>query len=153
MRTVTMLLLLLFCVPAAAAPPASSPGSPPPYDAAAAARQVESILAGLGDRRLLAANQVFSGVTIAPTSSAERYLKIMDEAFSRSLGVDCTHCHDPRDWARDARHKFAVTRAMWSMVYGINQDQLRKIEGLDRKARVNCTTCHRGELKPALDLD
>lgn len=150
MRTATTLLLLLLSAPAAAAPSAPPP---PPYDAAAAARQVESILAGLGDRRLLAANQVFSGVTIAPTSSAERYLKIMDEAFSRALGVDCAHCHDPADWARDAHRRFATTRAMWAMVYGINQDQLRKVEGLDRKARVNCTTCHRGELKPALDLD
>ena len=123
------------------------------YDAAEAERQVQAILAGLGDKQLLPANQVFTGVTISPTSSAERYLRIMDTAFSRSLGVDCAHCHDPADWARDAKDKFATTRAMWSMTYKINQDQLRKIEGIDRKARINCTTCHRGEVTPAVSLD
>ncbi len=30
---------------------------------------------------------------------------------------------------------------------------LRNIDGIkDREPRVNCTTCHRGQLKPALDL-
>lgn len=143
-----LLLLLLPLLNGAAPAPA-----PVPYDPDAAARRIAAILAGLGERRLLAANQAFTGVTIAPTSPAERYLRIMDEAFSRSLGVDCVHCHDPQDWARDAKHKFGIARGMWAMVYSLNQDQLRKIEGLDRKARVNCTTCHRGRLKPALDLD
>ncbi len=123
------------------------------YDAAKAEQQVQAILAGLGDKQLLPANQVFTGVTISPTSSAERYLRIMDTAFSRSLGVDCAYCHDPADWASDAKHKFETTRAMWTMTYKINQDQLRKIEGLDKKARVNCTTCHRGEITPAVSLD
>ena len=123
------------------------------YDAAAAEKQVQAILAGLGDRQLLPANQVFTGVTVSPTSSAERYLRIMDTAFARSLGVDCAYCHDPADWASDAKHKFETTRAMWTMTYKINQDQLRKIEGVDRKARINCTTCHRGAITPAVSLD
>ena len=123
------------------------------YDAAEAARQVKAILDGLGDRQPLPANQVFTGVTISPTSSAERYLRIMDTTFARALGVDCAHCHDPADWARDAKDKFETTRAMWTMTYKINQDQLRKIEGIDRKARISCTTCHRGQITPAVDLD
>ncbi len=123
------------------------------YDEKAAARQVDAILDGLGAARLQPANQVFTGVTILPTSSAERYLRVMDEGFSRSLGVDCAHCHDPADWARDAKNKFEATRAMWAMVYKINQDHLRKIESIDRKARVNCTTCHRGQVSPAVSLD
>ncbi len=150
MRTVTGALFLLLLLPL-------RPGAAPlttaePYDQAKAAAHVADVLASLGGRSALPANQVFEGVTISPTSSAERYLRIMDEDFARALGVDCSHCHDPAAWGRDARHKFAVTRAMWSMVYSINQDALRKIDGLDRKARINCTTCHRGELKPARSL-
>ena len=123
------------------------------YDPARAAAQIETILAALGDDRLQPANKVFRDVTISPTASAERYLRIMDMAFSRSLGVDCAHCHDPADWARDAKDKFAITRAMWGMMYKINQDHLRKIDGIDPKARVNCTTCHRGQTTPAVSLD
>ena len=123
------------------------------YDPDRAAARIAEILAELGDDRLQPANKVFRGVTISPTASAERYLRIMDMGFARSLGVDCVHCHDPADWARDAKQKFATTRAMWDMVYKINQDHLRKIEGLDRKAKVNCTTCHRGQTTPAVSLD
>lgn len=150
MRNAILALLLLLLAPlhpGAAPLPASEP-----YDEAKASAQVARILARLGDRAALPANQVFEGVTISPTSSAERYLRIMDEDFARALGVDCSHCHDPAAWQRDSRRKFGVTRDMWSMVYRINQDSLRKIEGLDRKARINCTTCHRGELKPARTL-
>jgi len=123
------------------------------YDPDLAAARIATILAGLGDDRLQSAHKVFTGVTIAPTTSAERYLRIMDEGFAKSLGVDCIHCHDPQNWARDAQRKFAITRGMWDMVYRINQDHLRKIEGIDRKARINCTTCHRGRTTPAVTMD
>jgi len=132
---------------------AAAAADPAPYDREAAAGQVEAILHRLGDKRIQPANKVFTGVTISPTSSAERYLRIMDEDFARALGMDCTFCHEPGDWARDARQRFAVTRDMWSMVYHINHDQLRKIAGVDRKARIGCATCHRGEVTPPRSLD
>ncbi|HPF71491.1 MAG TPA: photosynthetic reaction center cytochrome c subunit family protein [Candidatus Krumholzibacteria bacterium] len=149
MKAIVVLVCLSPLLAAAAGPAAA----PTPYDAARAAAQVQKIVAGLGEKAALPANQAFGDITISPTSSVERYLRIMDEGFSRSLGVDCTWCHDPADWSRDSAGKFAVTRAMWTMVYRINQDDLRKMPDVDRKARVNCATCHRGELKPAQNLD
>ncbi len=148
-----LLLTLLAAALVTGAAAAAAAAGPAPYDRDAAARRVETILHRLGDKRIQPANKVFTGVTISPTSSAERYLRIMDEDFARALGVDCTWCHDPADWSRDAHRKFAVTRDMWTMVYHINHDQLRKIEGVDRKARIGCATCHRGEVVPTRALD
>ena len=43
---------------------------------------------------------------------------------------------------------------MIAMVQAINEDYLKKIPDLrGPNPVVNCTTCHRGEVKPALDLE
>jgi len=40
------------------------------------------------------------------------------------------------------------------MDHAVVSDYLKKMDGLkDRNPMVNCTTCHRGQLKPALNLD
>jgi len=42
---------------------------------------------------------------------------------------------------------------MWGMQAKINNELLKSIDGLkDRRAIVNCTTCHRGAVKPATNL-
>jgi hypothetical protein len=43
---------------------------------------------------------------------------------------------------------------MVNMDHDVIFNYLRKIDGIkDRNPRVNCTTCHRGQLKPMLDMD
>lgn len=56
-------------------------------------------------------------------------------------------------WASDAKRPKRAAREMWEMVRVINQDLLGRAEYLrSSEAMVNCTTCHRGQIKPVLDM-
>ena len=81
------------------------------------------------------------------------------QAITQGLGVECRHCHveaaDGRnDFASDAVPAKNVARAMMRMTSGLN-DKLAV--DLGRSAadltRVECVTCHRGQLVPARALD
>lgn len=100
------------------------------------------------------AGSVFDSVETMKAVPAARLLRIMEFGFSRSLGVDCTHCHNPDDFAENTREK-KVAREMMAMVGKINNDLLAAIADLegDDDPVVNCTTCHRGDVEPALNLD
>src|SRR5215831_7125350 len=96
---------------------------------------------------------VYKNVQILAGVPAENLLRIMDVGFSRSLGVSCQYCHVPGMWERDDKAPKHTARDMWRMTHTINDDLLQKMEYLkDRAAVVNCTACHRGQVKPALDL-
>lgn len=78
----------------------------------------------------------------------------MEMGFSRSLGVNCTHCHNPADWSSEEKHRKQIARDMMAMAGRINNELLSAIENLEsEKPTVNCTTCHRGQVKPALNLE
>ena len=96
---------------------------------------------------------VFENIQVHRGKPAGAILSIMEIGYSRSLGVHCSHCHDTKDWSSDEKVEKKVTREMTGMVREINA-KLGTIEGLDsEKPVVNCTTCHRGQIKPALDLN
>jgi hypothetical protein len=77
----------------------------------------------------------------------------MEQGFSRSLGVTCTHCHVAGQWASEEKATKQIAREMSKMVSTINGDLLKKIPDLrSTNPTVNCTTCHRGQTRPALDL-
>jgi hypothetical protein len=100
------------------------------------------------------AEVVFKNIKVLTGTPAGRLLKIMQMGYSRSLGTSCAHCHVPGQWEKDEKPPKVIARDMSKMVHTINFDLLRNIEGLrDRQPIVNCTTCHRGHLKPALDMD
>jgi hypothetical protein len=85
---------------------------------------------------------------------AERLLGVMKIGYAKSLGVDCTFCHNPIHWELDEKVEKQTARDMILMLRDLNQNILPKIKGLEKKEpHVNCTTCHRGESKPALDID
>jgi hypothetical protein len=99
------------------------------------------------------AESVFNDIQLFKGRPAEQLLAIMEMGFSRSLGVDCAHCHDTKDWAADARPEKAIAREMSLMARELNR-RLAAIEGLESDPPVvNCTTCHRGQKKPAISLD
>lgn len=78
----------------------------------------------------------------------------MEMGFSRSLGVNCTHCHNLENWPSDEKPQKQIARDMMQMVGKINGELLAKIENLESdNPSVNCTTCHRGQVKPALNLE
>lgn len=99
------------------------------------------------------AGEVFENIEMFKQVNAGRLLNIMEKGFSRSLGVTCTHCHNPDDWSSDEKEEKIIAREMMKMAGKINRELLPSIKELgDRNALVNCTTCHRGDVKPALNL-
>lgn len=96
---------------------------------------------------------VFKNIQTMKNTPASRLLAVMEMGFARSLGVNCTHCHVPDKWESEEKPQKQIARDMSAMVTTLNRDLLRNIKNLkSESAIVNCTTCHRGEIKPALDL-
>jgi len=84
---------------------------------------------------------------------AGRLLKIMELGYSKSLGVNCAHCHVVDQWDKDDKPTKQITREMIKMAAAINNDYLKNIKNLKSpNPIVNCTTCHRGQTKPALNM-
>ena len=84
---------------------------------------------------------------------AARLLKVMELGYSKSLGVNCTHCHVVDQWEKDDKSTKQITREMMKMVGGINNEYLKNIKNLkSENPMINCTTCHRGQTKPALNM-
>ena len=99
------------------------------------------------------ADKVFKNIQILKTFPAGRVLAVMEFGYARSLGVDCTHCHVPDKWESEEKGQKQVAREMWGMMGKINGDLLKNIKNLKSAApTVNCTTCHRGQVTPALNL-
>ena len=137
--------------PVAAATPAAEAASPASgFDTAAAIATLKAAIAGKENQP---AETVFRNIQLLKGVPAGRVLGIMQMGFSPALGVDCTHCHVPGEWESDAKKEKQVAREMAGMTREINEKYLAAIKGLDsEKPAVNCTTCHRGEVKPALNL-
>ena len=140
--------------------PASSPaksadarlGQPAgqPFDQAAALAQLKSEIAGKED---LPATEVFKNVKQYKGVTAGRLLRLMEFGFSVSLGVNCTHCHVPGQWELEDKSTKQIAREMSAMVGILNSEYLKKIPNLrSTNPSVNCTTCHRGQTRPALEL-
>ena len=121
--------------------------------AASRGRFARAVLASIAGRENLPADSVFRNIEVLKGVPAGRLVRMMDLGYGRSLGVSCDHCHDTDEWESDAKRPKEVARQMMALVRTINGDLLPKIERLDsERPTVNCTTCHRGNVKPALDL-
>ena len=100
------------------------------------------------------AEAVFKNIKVLTGVPAGKLVKIMQFGYSRSLGVSCVHCHVPDQWEKDDKSAKQISRDMSKMDHTVIFDLLRNIDGLkDRTPLINCTTCHRGQVKPALDMD
>ncbi|MDX1942604.1 MAG: c-type cytochrome [Saprospiraceae bacterium] len=101
----------------------------------------------------LPADSVFQNIKLLKKMPAGRLLGIMEIAFSNSLGVTCEHCHTPNAWEKEDKPTKQIARDMWVMMGKINNDLLKNIPNLQSKQpTANCTTCHRGQVKPAISL-
>ena len=99
------------------------------------------------------AEEVFKNIQLLKGVPAGRLLAIMEIGYSKSLGVTCTHCHEADQWEREDKPTKQITREMAAMSRAINNEYLKKIKNLkSENPVVNCTTCHRGQTKPALNL-
>lgn len=99
------------------------------------------------------ASTVFKNIQTMKDRPAGQLLAVMEFGYSRSLGVTCTHCHVPDKWESEDKPQKQVARDMSALVGKLNGDLLMNIKNLKSAApTINCTTCHRGEVKPALNL-
>ena len=167
MRLVTRVIISslsvggLSCTPST---PVATPARPSPAPVAAAAaapdsaaaesaRMVEQVLTSIAGHETEPAGQVFKNLKALGGLPARGLLNVMNLGYGRSLGVSCSHCHVVEDWASDAKPQKQIARDMAQMVTTINTQLLRNIQNLKGpNPIVNCTTCHRGMVKPALNL-
>jgi len=121
-----------------------------PFDQALALADLRKTIAGQENKP---AGEVFKNTQMLKAMPAGRLLKVMELGYAKSLGVNCTHCHVAGEWDKEDKPTKQITRDMAAMVATINNDQLKKIKNLKSPDPViNCTTCHRGQTKPALNL-
>jgi hypothetical protein len=122
----------------------------PPLDQAKALAELRKSIEGREDKPAV---DVFMNITQYKGVTAERLLRIMEFGFTKSLGVTCTHCHVPGKWDSDEKGAKETARAMSRMVIAINSEYLKNIPSLNSaNPSVNCTTCHRGQKRPALEM-
>ena len=132
------------------ASPASAQTPAVPFDQAKALAELRKSIEGKEDQQAV---DVFMNIKQYKGVTAERLLRIMEFGFSRSLGVTCTHCHVPGEWESDEKGAKDTARAMSAMVSAINNEYLKNIATLNSaNPSVNCTTCHRGQKRPALEM-
>jgi hypothetical protein len=138
--------------PVTVTPAAPAPAAPDTV-AAARDRMAKEVLATIAGRENEPAGQVFKNIKNLNTVPAGRFLAIMNLGYGRSLGVSCAHCHVVGNWASDDKPQKQIARDMIQMAATINTQLLANIKNLKGpQAVVNCTTCHRGQVKPALNL-
>lgn len=120
-----------------------------PFDQEAALAELRKRIAGQENKP---AEEVFKNIQLLKGVPAGRLLRVMEMGYARSLGVNCTHCHVAGAWEKDDKPTKQIAREMAQMV-GTISGELKKISNLkSENPAVNCTTCHRGQVKPALNL-
>jgi hypothetical protein len=113
---------------------------------------VTELLQAIKGKENRPAGEVFRNVTILKTMPAARFLRVMDIGYSRSLGVGCDHCHSEDRWEADEKRPKLAAREMILMTEELNK-KLATMDHIDNtEATVNCTTCHRGFVKPATQM-
>ncbi|HEX3526215.1 MAG TPA: c-type cytochrome [Thermoanaerobaculia bacterium] len=142
---------------AATAVSSQPPSAPPPGTAprgGGGGGPVAELRKQIAGKEKQPAETVFKNIQSLKGVPAEELLSIMDNGFRPALGVKCSFCHDPQNWASDDKDEKKVARQMMQMNHDINEKYLKTMKGLDsEKPMVSCATCHRGEQKPALSME
>lgn len=137
---------------AAFAQASATPTPVPAFDQAAALAKLKEQIKG---KEKEPAGTVFKNIQspLLKERPAAQLLAVMEFGYARSLGVNCTHCHVPEKWESEDKPQKQIARDMSALVAKLNGEILKGIKNLSSPTpTVNCTTCHRGEIKPALNL-
>lgn len=128
----------------------SQAGGKQDFDQAAALAKLNEQIKGKENEP---AEKVFKNIQTLKGVPAGRILRIMEFGYARSLGVNCTHCHVPEKWESEDKNTKQIARDMVGMMGQINGNLLKNIKNLKSPTpTVNCTTCHRGQATPSLNL-
>lgn len=136
-------------------PPAAAPAATATPDSVLRKRDslYQAALAAISGHENEPAGQVFKSVKVFAQMPAGRLLTVMRDGFSPALGVDCTHCHVSGDYASEENDRKQVARDMIAMVRRINGELLPAVPHLQsQQPQVSCSTCHRGQVKPATSV-
>jgi hypothetical protein len=82
-----------------------------------------------------------TNLKVFPKNTTKAEIKKAMKSIAEGLGVQCDHCHDLDDMAKDTEKK-EVARGMMLMVSETNTKYFKG------KPRVRCLTCHNGQKKP-----
>ena len=82
---------------------------------------------------------------VLKVTTGEEVSQIM-RTFTVGLGVQCNFCHIQGNFASDENPKKEVARRMITMTHDVNA--LFPDAATEKKLRVSCYTCHRGEAEP-----
>ena len=124
--------------------------APAEFDQKAALTKLREQIKG---REQEPASAVFKNVQTMKNRPAGQLLAVMEFGYARSLGVTCTHCHVPDKWESEDKTQKQNARDMSAMVGRINGELLKGIKNLKSETpTINCTTCHRGQVIPALNV-
>jgi len=137
-----LLLAVLFSLPIATAVQAQEKKAEKPRNKIIL--ELEKQIAGREDEP---AEWVFKNIQVLEGVPAIRVLRIMENGFSPALGVKCTFCHVKGEWDKDDKAEKQTARKMMKMVSEI---RAKLVDIADEDATINCYTCHRGQVKPAL---
>lgn len=139
-------LVLLPGAPAAQQAPAAQPAQDtlqPKRDAA-----MNAVLQQIAGKEEMPAESVFTNLKVLGSMPAGRLVRIMNQGYSRNLGVTCEYCHNTDDYGSDEKREKETARAMVTLVGTINAG-LRKISTIKSETpTVNCGTCHNGRARP-----
>jgi DNA-binding transcriptional regulator YiaG len=144
---------------ASAATPTAATAAP--NDTAARRRDslATAVLRAIAGREQEPAESVFKNLKLPGLRRvpARQLVAMMQLGYARSLGVSCEHCHVVGEWDSDDKRPKGTARDMIRMTNQLNTEILPRVSGLGDRAPaerpiVNCTTCHRGAVKPALNL-
>jgi Photosynthetic reaction centre cytochrome C subunit len=117
-------------------------------------RYVKQLLGRIAGREQDPAGNVFKNVQLPwfKNVPAGVFIDIMNEGYSRALGVACTHCHNAEDFASDGKREKRAAREMAVMHKMINEQlaKMQNVQGKPEERFINCATCHRGEIDPRL---
>ncbi len=83
----------------------------------------------------------YKNIQVMKGMPASRLMPVM-MMFTKSLGVECSYCHNSNEFAKDDKPTKATARRMLKMVHQINDQNFVETRP------VSCWTCHRGSTKP-----
>ncbi len=137
--------------------PGGAPGQPAPQRTPAQMDSmrkstVARMVAQLGARADEPAERVYQNIQVWKGLPARALLDTM-ASYGRALGVTCSGCHVPGQWASEERANKKVARGMQRMTTAINTTHLPAIPDLDPEhPPATCAMCHQGSFHPKTEV-